>query len=259
MEKKIELIKCYPSWNEGTGTAPGAIFTDLKNAVGALSFGAYITANCGALDREYIGNRSGDKYPARIIQRLIAAHNPESDALTVVDRAQIVGMIVARFGDAWDRLYDALIADYNPIENYYMIETEKPKDNYKVSDTTVPSMDYAESDTRTSKSEIVVETDGDNDIYGFNSEAAVPSDKSHMKSTTSTDPTKNINTDVHTMEGTIAHERTQVGYMEHERSGNIGVTTSQQMIEQEIAIRQNQFSAQMMKDIDSVLTLPIYI
>lgn len=43
-----------------------------------------------------------------------------------------------------------------------------------------------------------------------------------------------------------------------ERSGNIGVTTTQQMLQQEIELRRYNIQEQMFQDIDSVLTLSVY-
>lgn len=48
------------------------------------------------------------------------------------------------------------------------------------------------------------------------------------------------------------------GYDELERSGNIGVTTSQQMLQSEIDLRQYNFIMQVFRDITDLLGLPIY-
>ena len=48
------------------------------------------------------------------------------------------------------------------------------------------------------------------------------------------------------------------GYDELERSGNIGVTTSQQMLQSEIDLRQYNFIMQVFRDITDLIGLPIY-
>ena len=48
------------------------------------------------------------------------------------------------------------------------------------------------------------------------------------------------------------------GYDELERSGNIGVTTSQQMLQSEIDLRQYNFIMQVFRDVTDLLGLPIY-
>ena len=106
----------------------------------------------------------------------------------------------------WNRVYAASQAEYNPIENYSMVE----------------------------KTEANTDIETANDIYGFNSASAVPSNK------TKTTGNKLNNT------------------VDHTRSGNIGVTTSQQMLESEIKLREWNFYDQLYKDVDSILCLKVY-
>lgn len=54
---------------------------------------------------------------------------------------------------------------------------------------------------------------------------------------------------------TVAHRE---GHSRLERSGNIGVTTSQQMLEQELTVRKTTFWGIVMDDIVSLLCIPIY-
>ena len=54
---------------------------------------------------------------------------------------------------------------------------------------------------------------------------------------------------------TVAHRE---GHSRLERSGNIGVTTSQQMLEQELAVRRTTFWSIVLDDIASLMTIPIY-
>lgn len=67
---------------------------------------------------------------------------------------------------------------------------------------------------------------------------------------------ENIETNTHKQTG--YKEEMETGTRQLTRSGNIGVTTSQQMIESEIALWQWNFIESVYKDVDMVLTIPKY-
>lgn len=73
------------------------------------------------LDAIYLGNHSGGKPPAPIIQRWIVAN--ECEPLTSNQMDLLAGMIHAMNAADWARLWAAEIAEYNPLSNYDMRET----------------------------------------------------------------------------------------------------------------------------------------
>lgn len=142
-------------------------------------------------------------------------------------------IIIERYGDKWNRLYNTLITQqYNPLENYSMEESEKSKI------ANVDSVKTNSSDSGTANST--------NDNYGFNSITAQPA----TKSTTTTSATSTNNVD-----GTKTTDSDKT----LTRKGNIGVTTSQQMLESEIILRNKYlFQDIIFKDLDDILMLDIY-
>lgn len=155
----------------------------------------------GDLDTEYIYLRSGDKSISPLLEH------------TSLDK--VTSIIVTKFGDKWNRLYDAFITQvYNPLENYSMTETEKTNSKVKVTSS------------------------GKSGTYGFNSDASVPTGES------STETTSEGNAD--------DNNRTLT------RSGNIGVTTSQQMLQSELDLRKWNFANMLYDDVDSICCLSIY-
>lgn len=127
------------------------------------------------------------------------------------------------------RALDAMTAEYNPINNYDMIE--KSADARKLSketDTTTPTGG--------------TETENEVKVYGLNS-GATGADSDYSKTTsrplanTKTETVREYDND---KTGT-AGGQTVTGHDVNEhiltRSGNIGVTTSAQMITQEITLR----------------------
>lgn len=142
-------------------------------------------------------------------------------------------IIIQRYKDKWIRLYDALKLEYNVIENYNM--KQKLTLNTSV-------------DTHT---EVNSDMENVNNVnrFGFddNGEDGSPYEKASSRSKGSyKDNYSDVGTD-------------NTGTEELERTGNIGVTTSQQMLESEIRLRiMNNLTMIIYKDIDSVLTSPIY-
>ena len=161
------------------------------------------------LDMDYYLNHSGEKYISPITEKLYL-NNPN----TYLDK--LASLIVLKYKDKWNKLYEAFFLDeYNPIENYSMIENENVK------------------------TKITNATKGKNNIYGFNTTAedGVPQDNSDVESTTS---------------GEFDDNHKQLT-----RSGNIGVTTSQQMLQSEINLRQWNFYNDLMNDIDEIMCLAV--
>lgn len=121
---------------------------------------------------------------------------PEPDTMKY-----LIGLWSKRETPIWKRMYDAMQLEYNPIENYNRSETW--------------------TDSEKEKTEANTETSGTNtnQVAGFNSEEFTNKDKG---------------TGTGTEAGTGSRETTSshTGNV----SGNIGVTTSQQMLQQELDI-----------------------
>lgn len=135
---------------------------------------------------------------------------------------KIADIIKMKFLFGWNKLAEALFSDYNPIENYNMKENRKT--------------DFEEH-TVTDSNEIVT-----NKYSGFNTDEM--KDVSQSESEGDIDTTK-------TDTGTSANN-------ELTRSGNIGVTTSQQMIESEYNLRKKNLLDLIYKNIDTILFIDYY-
>ena len=158
-----------------------------------------------ALDIDYYVSHSGEKYASRFYIEMLD-HNK-----TIGDIASVV---FNRFKDKWEKSYNALMMEYNPINNYDMKEKE------------------------TVNSKITSSTDVNNETYGFGNPNPAPTDNGKSETVTSGSKDDNIR--------------------ELERSGNIGVTTSAQLVSGELELRKNIFIESVMNDIDSIMCLKIY-
>ncbi len=128
-----------------------------------------------------------------------------------------IGVWSAKELPIWIRVWNVYIADYNPIENYNRVENEtiNIQSDKTVSNTQDTSGSSSTNAERTGK------------VSGYNSDGFVNRSQDIDGGTGETtghlsNSGNESGTDVHTKNSTI--------------SGNIGVTTSQQMIEQELAL-----------------------
>ena len=182
------------------------------------------------LDIDYLYRWSGNKPISPLIKQLCGNYETLPDNQYAI----VAGVIWANYGDKWTRIYNTITEEYAPLENYDMTE------HYEGSRT-----DDATTRDTASPNNNVIRSQTDAGIYGYNSSSPAPSDKSVTETTQGKDATSKYDN-----ETGEEHELT--------RHGNIGVTTSQQMAESEIALRQYNFFEGVYKDIDKIVALPIY-
>ena len=242
------IIDSFPEWfSHGIFTRLGTMFPE------ALP---WANENGQTLDQMYFGNHSGDKETSPLLDKFIEQNrgNAIPEVLTEEQITTLANILYTRYGVQWDKLYRVLSAEYNPIENYSMTEEETPD----ITRTETP--DITRGKTTSVQSDFTVTTNSDTatDVYGFNSNSPVPQGESNGSSTVTTqgDADKNVTTENETETGTRTERET--GTRTLTRSGNIGVTTSQQMLESEIKLWEWNFYETVFKDVDTVLTVPKY-
>ena len=146
-----------------------------------------------------------------------------------------ISIFNARHADNIKKIYEAYTTEYKPLENYSMIEDT---DYTPLAKQTVKSSNKSKTDTTT-----------DVGVFGFNSTVAVPS--------SSTDSgTTQLKAD-NEMETETSYDG-KADNTHHERSGNIGVTTSQQMLESEIKLRKLEILEMIFQGLDEVICQSVY-
>lgn len=194
------------------------------------------------LDIIYHGSKSGHKIIGSLIENFL-----ENNVVSEENKITIAQAIYAMYIKNWNALYKTLSLEYNPIENYSMTETENVQDSHK------GTLESDSLDTNTNTENTIVNDTANNQLWGFNSTDSVNSDKQIGDTTRNVDGSVNSthkNTDTETKD--ITSDRTL------KRSGNIGVTTSQQMIESERQLWLWKFFESVFSDIDEILVLKIY-
>lgn len=208
------------------------------------------------LDFDYYGNNSGDKPISPLVEKLL----DDNGELSTTSLTKLASIIFNKFGLQWSKLWDTLELEYNPIENYSMVETHEGTDT-----NTFTPTDWSEVTTQKPTDWKTVSEGEKNDnssdsqtsFYGFGSSdpSPVQSVETSVKNKQTTETSGEYETEVTksgTEQTTIDHDTTLT------RKGNIGVTTSQQMIESERKLWEYNIFNQIYKDVDSILTLSIY-
>ena len=228
------------------------------------------------LDWAYHGNRSGDKFVAPLVMEVL-----EDDGTITDDNiTTLCGVAFMKYGSNWVRLFKADTSEYNPIENYSMTEegtdTQEGTNTHtaKGSDTVTHDTTNKTDTTAAGETDETTGTTGTSDtartVYGFDSSAGRDSDKetrtddnttthSGSNSATGSQTVTNTGTDKTDTQTNATDAHTNTNKHSFKRSGNIGVTTSAQMIEQEHRLWGDwSIYEQIFKDIDDIFTIGVF-
>lgn len=235
------------------------------------------------VDSFYFDSHSGERFSSKfVINRL-----GDDDILSDINRELIAKTVYLRFRKQWIRLWSTMSPSYSPLTNYNMEETvegtessTRTPDLTKGDTGTVQSTgqdkrtpDLSRKGTGTVKDDGSTTNNNQNGIWGFNSSTSVPSDMSDGTATnentttrdlteteTGTDTTDRTNTDTYNRSYTETGIDTTAGTSSRKltRTGNIGTNTFQNLLQQERNIWSYDYFEQIFKDVDSVLTIPIY-
>ena len=303
------LTDVYPDW------LTNGIFEQLESF--NVPWKSYVSGD--VLDLDYYGNHSGAKLVSPLVHKLLT-----EDGLSAANQAKLAALIFYKYNQSWTRAWEAITADYDPLENYHRNETRTPdltdertdnlehKRTANLTEERTPDLTTERTDDLTAeRTDDLTETltprvkdvettktknkqTTNNSVYGFNSTDPVPADSSetsgqktdnetertleHPEGTdtttntgtetttnTGTQTTTETGTDTKTTTGTDTYNdtgtqtTTHTGTEDIEAYGNIGVTTSQQMLESELLLRfKYNFFESIFKDVDNILTINVY-
>lgn len=270
LNKMIDVYSNYPT--------DGGVFSQMVSA-------PWVDTMSGTnLDIVYLDGHSGERYCSNFINHRLN----DSDVLSSDNRTLISNILWAMFGIQWTRLWATMKpVDYDPLTNYKMEETlEGTESSTRTPDltkgdtgTVQTTGQYKRTPNLTRNGTGTVNDNGSatntnqNGIWGFNSSTSVPSDMSDGTTTnentttrdlteteTGTDTTDRTNTDTYNRSYTETGTDTTAGTSSRKltRTGNIGTNTFQNLLQQERNLWMYNFFEQVFKDVDSVLTIPIY-
>lgn len=244
------------------------------------------------LDDDYYGNRSGNKIVAPLVGKFLS-----EEGISDTNMLRLARVIYAKYGENWQRTFDALAEEYNPIENYNGIENTKVKyGKRKITNNKGEQEngeDYGEYTNTTGEQKNTLEDKAHTDdiehglqhstnkkqIEGFNSSDFSDADKDIFDSDTYTDKNKY---GLHETDNTLGEREDTFGRRqntftegsredteEHDaytdetlysRHGNLGVTSTQSMLTQELNFRQlySLMDSVVFPDVDKVMCLSIF-
>ena len=250
------------------------------------------------LNLQYHGNISGKKEIAPLVDSLIVENNLTDNSKTMLAMSifSICSSKWNKLYRILSLEYKP-IENYNMTETEKTTSTNENTDTIttnttnsnNVTETNTGTNTVNDSENTTGKNTITdsrnIEENNsvtnNNSLYGFNSASAVNADSQNgtetrnttdtnthnddLKGTRTNEHSENINTSKVTaqkndIKDTKDGTHTENGSQDRtlSRHGNIGVTTSQQMINSEIELWQWDFFSGVFKDIDKVLTIQTY-
>lgn len=194
------------------------------------------------LDFEYMLNHSGDKIISPAVAKSL-----EDGELSTENFNKLCDVVYMMYGKRWARLWEVLTAEFNPIENYSMQDIHTfehgKKETNSGTDTT----------NRTGTDRVTHTGDTESEVSAFNS-------SSYQDSTKDTQNTTDL--DTRNMSDALIHghvvTNSGVDTERTTRTGNIGTTTSQQMLESSLQLWKWNFFSDIFKDVDSIFTITTY-
>lgn len=226
----------------------------------------------GILDMEYLLNHSGGKFCAPIIKSLIergGAYVNDAGTLSTQSVYILAKIIVGKYKQNWKRLWDSNVASYSPIHNYDMYEE---RDLATTEDETIDTDGTLARSGTESTQYGRVETVGHGRTneqmsykYGINTNTSDPKPSDKVNNTeggTTTTTLSGTDTDTRNLTDTTDEIRTKDNDgTEHEeihRYGNIGVTTTQKLLQEERQLWLWNYFDQIFSDLDKELALAFH-
>lgn len=181
-----------------------------------------------------------DKFGERDFYKYYDTENDTSNANMVKQASDYIALYGKSHKYEYDKLVDTLSLEYNPIENYSMTE--------KGTDTRTPNITQTNKGVNTNT--VGVDTSITTGKTTFDKSDSFINDTKTTNTGTNTD-TQDINT-------TVTTAGTEKTIHEFTRSGNIGVTTSQQMIESERQLAMFSVIDLFVKAIADIILIGVY-
>ena len=236
------------------------------------------------LSRIYFGTHSGNKTVCSVVEEIINNGTWKLSIDVLISR-----MLQSQYSSKWNRLWNTMIMEYDPVSIYNVTEEGKrnaTKDGTTITDDTLTQTG---STTTTDTPDLTVVNSGDNTntetrnlttesttySFGFNS-ANTDKDKSGETESVDGGTSKNVNelnTRTQTTGSSVNEEaidrkdqkkiivddnNTTDETYSVTKKGNLGHMSIQSILEQEISLRQWEFFENVFQDIDRLLTIPIY-
>ena len=253
------LRDVFSGWESGYG-----IFSVLA-AQATMPWANVENVDNSVLDVAYFGNHSGGKFCAPLVKLLINDDGVVPNAA----RITIAKILISKYLNNWNRLWETNVASYSPIHNYDLYEER----DLATTDDNVETTDGELSRTGTEGlTHGMVEStqhgrteDNVNYKYGLNTTVYQQNRSDENVSTeggttTTTDSgtdttTRNL---VDSTDQKVTEDNEGTEHEETHRYGNIGVTTTQKLLQEERNLWLWNFFDEVFNDLDKELALAFH-
>lgn len=254
------LRDAFDGWATGDG-----IFNYLSN-ITTLPWSESETVDNSVLDIAYFGNHSGGKFCAPLVKLVL---DEDTGSVPSTARETIAKIIISKYFQNWKSLWETNVASYDPIHNYNMYEERDlaaTEDEELNTDGTLTKTGTNSTERDSVETTSHGRTNESTDyIFGINTDTSdpKPSGKSEGSEGGQTGITVDAN-DVVTYDTADTNEVTETkdnDKTEHEeihRYGNIGVTTTQKLIQEERNLWLWNYFDQIFADLDRELALAFH-
>lgn len=253
------LRDVFSGWESGTGlfsflaaqtTMPWANAENVDNSV---------------LDIAYFGNHSGGKFCAPLVKLLIN----DDGVIPSAARVAIAKILISKYLTNWNRLWETNVASYSPIHNYDLYEER----DLATTDDNIETTDGELSRTGTEglTHGMVESTQHGRTVdnvgyqYGLNTteyqQNRSDEDVSTEGGTTTTTDSGTDTTTRNLVDSTdqkVTEDNEGTEHEETHRYGNIGVTTTQKLIQEERNLWLWNFFDEVFNDLDKELALAFH-
>ena len=208
------------------------------------------------LDMDYYGNYSGEKIISPLVNKKLV-----EGVLTSENQSQLAAVLFNMFGTNWTKEWGTMSAEYDPIANYDMTEIMTDDETvieYGKTEDVTDDNTHTKTGTETDTPTVAITTA--DTVHGFNSTDPVPTDgRTETPSGTDIMEYDVTESDGRTVGTELGGSDTHTRNYTLTRQGNIGVTTTQQLLQSERDLWKWSFFIDVVfPDIDRVFTIQTY-
>lgn len=172
-------------------------------------------------------------------------------------------LIAALFAQKWSKLWKDFIIEYDPLHAYIVEETGDRNNTSESTQTDAygRQVNVNGTDSGTIENSGTENLNGASGVYGFNSVSSVPSDTKNDETTTSDTETRNLATSSTTVNSGQDTSNKNGNNNEHystTKKGNIGYSSPQKLLREDIELWSKSFFEIVFSDIDSFITIQVY-
>lgn len=185
------------------------------------------------------------------------------DSFILADTSARARLIAALFSQKWSKLWKDFVLEYDPLHAYIVEESGERDKNAESTQTDTYGREVIVNgtDTGTVENSGTENLNGSTGIYGFNSVSAVPSDTETDNTTTTDTETRNLansNTTVNSGQDTRDNKDNENEIYSVTKKGNIGYSTPQKLLREDIELWKEPFFSIVFADIDYFITIQVY-